>query len=146
MAAQFGAFAKFATLATRQFKLFFLPGTFAICKFAAGTNFPVDYLHSSFFSITKTDSELSLVCQESAVPTDVIAERGRLVLRVEGPLDFSLTGVLASLAAPLAAASVSIFALSTYDTDYLLIAENDCARAIAALEQAGHTISRRETT
>lgn len=104
----------------------------------------MDCRHSSFFSITKTDSELSVVCQESAIPADIIAERGRRVLRVEGPLDFSLTGILASLAAPLATAQVSIFALSTYDTDYLLIAASDLDRAIPALEQAGHTISRRE--
>jgi uncharacterized protein len=145
MAVRFGAFSNLSTPANPQLNLSVLPGTFAVCKFAAGTNFPVDYLHSSFFSITKTDSELSVVCQESAVPTDVIAERGRFALRVEGPLDFSLTGILASLAAPLAAAGVSIFALSTYDTDYLLIAEKDRALAIEALEQAGHTISRRET-
>ena len=133
-----------STSPNHQLKLSFLPGNFAICKFASGAVFPVDYLHSSFFSITKTDSELSVVCQESAVPADSIAQRGRRVLRVEGPLDFSLTGVLASLATPLAEAKVSIFALSTYDTDYLLIAEGDLSRAISALEQAGHTISRRE--
>ncbi|GAC1616537.1 MAG: ACT domain-containing protein [Candidatus Acidiferrum sp.] len=132
-----------ATFSTHLLKLSLLPGNFAICKFASGGSFPVDYLHSSFFSITKTDTELSVVCEESAVPADVPAERARRVLRVEGPLDFSLTGILAALAVPLAAAGVSIFALSTYDTDYLLIAGSDLDRAISALEQAGHTISRR---
>jgi hypothetical protein len=144
MAARYGASSNLATSTLHQLKLSLLPSSFAICKFASGGSFPIDYLHSSFFSITKTDSELSVVCQESAVPADVQAERGRRVLRVEGPLDFSLTGILASLAAPLAAAEVSIFALSTYDTDYLLIAGCDLDRAIPALEQAGHTISRRE--
>jgi uncharacterized protein len=144
MAARYGASSNLATSPTHRLKLSLLPGSFAICKFASGGIFPVDYLHSSFFSITKTDSELSVVCQESAVPADVFAERDRRVLRVEGPLDFSLTGILAALAVPLAAAHVSIFALSTYDTDYLLIAGCDLDRAIPALEQAGHAISRRE--
>ena len=102
----------------------------------------MDYLKSSFFSITKTDSELSVVCAETAVPANVIAQRGRRILRVEGPLDLSLTGVLASLASPLAEAKVSIFVLSTYDTDYLLIEANNIDTAISALERAGHTISR----
>ena len=133
-----------STSPEHQLKLSLLPANFAICKFASGTSFPVDYLNSSFFSITKTDSELSVVCAESAVPANVIAQRGRRMLRVEGPLDFSLTGILASLAAPLAEAQVSIFSLSTYDSDYLLIEANNLDKAISALEQAGHTVSRRQ--
>ena len=78
------------------------------------------------------------------MPANVIAQRGRRMLRVEGPLDFSLTGILASLAAPLAEAQVSIFSLSTYDSDYLLIEANNLDKAISALEQAGHTVSRRQ--
>lgn len=144
MAAQYGASSNLSASAHRQLKLSLLPGNFAICKFVSATPFPVHYLQSSFLSITKTDTELSVVCDESAVPPGVTAQRGRRALRVEGPLDFSLTGVLASIVAPLATAEVSIFVLSTYDTDYLLIAGSDLDRAVPALEQAGHTISRRK--
>jgi hypothetical protein len=83
-----------------------------------------------------------VVCEESLVAAGARAERGRSLLRVDGTLDFSLTGVLAALAAPLAQAKISIFALSTYDTDYLLLAQNDLDRAIAALERAGHSVKR----
>jgi len=66
-------------------------------------------------------------------------------LGVKGPLDFALTGILASLTGPLAEAGVSIFSVSTYDTDYLLVAEHDLERGIAALERAGHTVRRSQT-
>src|SRR5581483_2432166 len=95
-----------------------------------------------FYSVTRTDEECSVVCEESLLAAGARAERGRSLLRVDGTLDFSLTGVLAALAAPLAQAKISIFALSTYDTDYLLLAQNDLDRAIAALERAGHSVKR----
>jgi len=75
------------------------------------------------------------------VPPDVQAQRGYRGLAVRGPLDFNLVGVLASLAGPLAAASVSIFAVSTFDTDYLFVRESDLDRAVAALRHAGHTVA-----
>ena len=93
-------------------------------------------------SITRTAAELSIVCGEAAVPPHTDAQRGWRALRVHGPLDFSLTGVLAALSAPLAHAGISIFALSTYDTDHVLVRDEDLDRACDALEQAGHTISR----
>ncbi len=99
-------------------------------------------MRGGFFSIMRTPDELSGVCEEQSVPADVPAERGRRLMRVVGPLDFSLTGVLASLAVPLAEAQVSIFVISTYNTDYLLVSESDTEKAISALEQAGHSIHR----
>src|SRR5207247_8897920 len=91
---------------------------------------------------TCTPDELSGVCEEQRVAADVPGERGRRVMRVVGPLDFSLTGVLASLAVPLAEAKVSIFVIWTYNMDYLLVSESDTEKAISALEQAGHSIHR----
>jgi len=74
------------------------------------------------------------------MPANILCEKGWRCLRVEGPLDFSLTGILASLAAPLSAAGISIFAISTYDTDYLLVKEEQLGSAINTLRQYGHHI------
>ncbi len=92
----------------------------------------------AFVSITRTPDELSVVCAEVSVPDEVKAGRGWRALRVAGSLDFALTGVLAALAVPLAEAGVSIFALSTYDTDYVLLREVDLPREVATLGVAGH--------
>ena len=91
-----------------------------------------------FLSITRTAHELSIVCEEMQVPPDVRAVGTWRVIEVEGPLDFSLTGVLTSLAKPLADAGISIFALSTFDTDYLLVREAQLSAAKRALTDAGH--------
>lgn len=91
-------------------------------------------------SVTRTPSELSIVCIEAAVPSQASAERGWRMLEVAGPLDFSLTGVLSSLTVPLASAEIPLFALSTFETDYLLVREPTLARAVAALQDAGHTV------
>ena len=93
------------------------------------------------FSITRSASELSIVCGSEQVPADVLAQRGYRGLAVRGPLDFSLVGIMASLAGALAAASVSIFVVSTYDTDYLFVRDADFGRAAAALRGAGHTVA-----
>ena len=130
-----------------QFFLFFcddghvrlrlLPQHLAICRLPASDPIP-SWASGSILSITRTESELSIVSEASTVPLDVQTVSGWRALRVEGVLDFSLTGVLASLAQPLAAAGVSIFAISTYDTDYILVRETDVPTAIEALSSAGH--------
>ena len=93
-----------------------------------------------FWSVTRSDAELSIVCAENDVPADASAERGWRAFEVAGPLDFSLTGVVSSLVGPLAEADVPIFVLSTFETDYVLVHEPDLARAVAALAAAGHTV------
>jgi hypothetical protein len=95
---------------------------------------------ASFFSVTRTPDELSIVCVESQAPDDAKSERGWRVLQVIGPLEFSLTGILAAIAAPLAAAGVSIFAISTFDTDYVLVKEENLAKALDALRAADHRV------
>jgi hypothetical protein len=97
---------------------------------------PAGALHS----VVRTEHELSIVCPDDAVPAGVPAERGFRALAAAGPIDFSLTGVLASMAVPLAEAGVSIFALSTYDTDHLLVREQRLPEAVAALRAAGHRV------
>ena len=88
----------------------------------------------------RTDAELSVVCDEGAVPEGVRAERGWRALRLRGPIPFEETGVLAGLLAPLAEAGVSIFALSTYDTDVVLVKDRQLAAAVGALRAAGMAV------
>ncbi|MCU0493429.1 MAG: ACT domain-containing protein [Chloroflexaceae bacterium] len=117
-----------------------LPETFAICRFAPGAALPAWALAGDFFAITRTADELSVVCTQGLVPAETVASRDWRCLKVAGPLDFSLTGVLASLAGPLADAGISIFAISTYDTDYLLVKTDKLEAAVAVLRAAGHGV------
>lgn len=116
------------------------PERFAVCKLPPSAPIPPLPLHASLVAVTITPEECSLVLPEEAAPSGAAVEAGWRALRVAGVLDFSLTGVLASLATPLAQADVSIFAVSTYDTDYLLVREASLDAALAALRAAGHTI------
>lgn len=121
-------------------RLFALDDLYAIVRLHPDAGLPDWVEGGHFWSVTRSDSELSVVCREEDVPPDASAERGWCALEVAGPLDFSLTGVVASLVSPLADAAVPIFVLSTFDTDYLLVREPDLPRAAEALRGAGHTI------
>ncbi|WP_254388498.1 ACT domain-containing protein [Thermanaeromonas sp. C210] len=114
--------------------------TLAICRLDKDAPLPEWVQRSSFFSCTRTPSELSIVCPQKDVPPNILCEKGWRCFKVEGPLDFSLTGVLASLVTPLAEERISIFAISTYDTDYLLVKEEQLDLAIRVLKQSGHHI------
>ena len=117
------------------------PGRYAICRLEPQASVPEWALQSEFFySITRTNTELSVVCADESLPNGIHAERDRRLLQIEGTLAFTLTGVLAALATPLATAGISIFAVSTYDTDYILVAEKDLLATKQVLEAAGHTI------
>jgi hypothetical protein len=113
----------------------------AVCRVEAGETVPawVD-LAGEFVSITRTADELSIVCASDTVPPGVPMEGPWRAFKVQGPLVMTLIGVVASLADPLADAGISIFAISTYDTDYVLVHEPDFKRAIDALIAAGHTV------
>ena len=102
-------------------KLELLPEVYAVCRLDKDAPVPDWAAGGLFSSITRTAHELSVVCADAHVAVGVKKEGGWRVLMVEGPLDFSLTGVLASLTGPLAREGISVFALSTYDTDYLLV-------------------------
>jgi uncharacterized protein len=115
---------------------------YAICRLEQGAPIPSWAFSGEFVSITATSDELSVVCLEEAVPPGVCCEKSWRCLKVAGPLDFSLSGILASLTAPLAAAEIPLFAVSTYHTDYLLVKELDLNRAIAVLLEAGHVFSK----
>lgn len=117
-----------------------LPEVLAICRLSTDEVVPAWTMLGEFVSITHTRDELSIVCATENVPPDVQADRGWRAFKVEGPLDLGLTGILASLANPLAAAQINLFAVATFDTDYLLVKEYNLARACETLRQAGHVV------
>jgi hypothetical protein len=119
-----------------------LDGRFAVCRLAGDAPLPGWFsLNGSLAAVVRRGDELSLVVPEDAAPRDATAERDWLALEIEGPMAFTLTGVLASVAQPLADASVPIFALATYDTDVVLVPGARAGEAIAALRDAGHDIA-----
>jgi hypothetical protein len=115
-----------------------LSDIFAVTRLAPDAPVPGWAEKGIFITITRTPEELSIVCPEVTVPDGVNAQRGFHCLKVLGPLDFALTGILASIAVPLAQAGISIFAISTYDTDYILLPAGELEAAIKVLSQAGH--------
>ena len=129
-----------AAKTSRRMKLIVLSEEFAVARLEPSDAVPAWATEGSIFSVTRTPDELSVVCAASRVRPPVRAERGWRCLRVAGTIDFAVTGVLASIAAPLADAGVSIFAISTYDTDYVLVREHALPAAIAALTAAGHDV------
>jgi hypothetical protein len=128
--------------AIRHLELTLLPERFAISRLAADAVVPRWAMQGPFFSVTRTGEELSIVTEFSRVPAGVQSQSGWRILKVHGPFVLSEIGVLAALATPLAEGRVSLFAISTFDTDYLLVASEALPAAIAALEGAGHTIHR----
>jgi hypothetical protein len=127
---------------TRCFELTLLAERFAISRLAADAPVPDWATQGPFFSVTRTGDELSIVSEISQVPVGVQSQPGWRVLKVHGPFVLSEIGVLSALAAPLAEAKISLFAVSTFDTDYLLVATETLSAAVAALGWAGHTIHR----
>jgi uncharacterized protein len=126
----------------RRMKFYTQDTLFAVVRLAARTPVPEWAWAGAFCSVTRSEDELSIVCDEARVPVEITsAERGFRLLAVEGPLDFSLTGILASIAAPLAAAEISLFAISTFDTDYLLVRADRSTDAVSVLRDAGWEIN-----
>ena len=117
-----------------------LPGPYAISKLDAKADVPLWAREGQFLSITRTSAELSIVCQEDQVPAGVSCVPGWRVLKCEGPLDWALTGIVASVAEPLANAGVAIFPVATHDTYYLLVREPQLEHAIQALSGYGHAV------
>ena len=122
-------------------RLLLLPDRLAVCRLSPDAPAPAWALPGPFSSLTRTADELSIVCPEVQVPDGVRREAGWRALRVAGTLDFAQVGVLAALLAPLAKAGVSVFVVSTFDTDYVLLRERDLARGRLALERAGHEVA-----
>jgi len=114
-----------------------LEGRYAVCRFDADVPVPPALLvgKHQFVSVTRTVDELSVVCAEPLAPAGAKVEEGWRAFKVQGPLDFSLTGVLSSLLGSLAEAKISVFTVATFDTDYILVREAELAAATAVLKQ-----------
>ena len=121
-------------------KLTILAETFAVSKLDKGVPVPNWASSGGWWSVTRTDDELSIVCPEVQVPADVISNRGWKCLKVIGPLDLALTSVLSDLLEPLADAGISVFSVSTFDTDYLLVKTENLAATASLLSLAGFQI------
>lgn len=119
-----------------------LEGRFAVCQLPKDESIPEWAFKGELFSVTRTSDELSIVCVEGNVPESVKSEPGWACLKVHGPFEFSLSGVLNSLTHPLGNAGIGIFAISTYDTDYLMVKEENLEQTIQALAGVGHNIER----
>ncbi len=128
-----------------SYRLALVPGRYAVCRLPAMAELP-DWARLAqaspehLLSLIWRSDETSIVCPERFVPPEVKAERGWRTLEVAGPLEFELIGVLASLLEPLKQAGVSVFVLSTFDTDLILVRAAQLDRALSALEKAGHRV------
>ena len=120
-----------------------VPGSYSIIRLEPEHPIPHWMMKSRFYSLSKSDEELSIVCESSVIPEgEYKREDNWICLKVEGTLDFSLTGELSYLVQPLAEAKVSVFAISTFNTDYLLVKEIETERTISVLESSGFSIDR----
>ena len=123
------------------FSLARYPETLAVVRLGPGAEIPMWAESSSVFSITATATETSLVCAGRSVPKKVRHEKPLTAFEVAGPLDFGLTGVRVTLLTPLAEEGISVFPLSTFDTDWILVPTGDADRAEEAWRRSGHTVA-----
>ena len=112
--------------------------TFTIHKLSPDTSIPEEILKSNYYSVSKTENELSLVCSEVIEVQSLQSSKGWKCIKVAGPLDFNLTGILAGISDILAKENISIFAISTFDTDYILVRTHELSSATTTLRQAGY--------
>ncbi len=117
-----------------------LNGEYAVHRLLPKQGIPPNVLKNGFFSITKTDDELSIVCDAHLPVMSEKTEAGWACIKVSGPLDLALTGILAKISSTLAKAEISIFAISTYDTDYILVKSDTLHKAKSVLEKAGYIL------
>lgn len=115
-----------------------LAGLYAVCRLSPESAVPA-WAAGPFVNVTLTDDELAIICPADAVPDGIRAERDWRVLKLVGPFPFTATGVLASLATPLARAGISLLSIATYDTDYFLVKNDVFEDAVSVLTAAGHT-------
>jgi len=130
----------------KRLTLTVLAGTYAVSRFDSKAQIPEWAAKGgTFLTISRTDEELSIVSEDGLVPNGIRSERGWCCLRVHGPLDFATTGVLSSISSCLSERNISVFAISTYDTDYFLLKHSELSRACEALDISGHTVKRSDS-
>ena len=120
--------------------LIILRETFAICRLDKNAPIPVWAFQGSLFSITRTKDELSIVCPQINVPKGIVCNQGWSCLKAKGPLDLSSTGIISSIARTLEQEGISLFSISSYDTDYFIVKEKDLEKAVFALSETGQRI------
>ena len=124
----------------KKLTLKLLKDKYSVCRLNKNDEIPKWIFDEEFFSITRTEDELSIVCLQDKIKEDIKCEKDWRVLKIEGPLDFSLIGILSKISTLMANNDISIFAISTYDTDYILIKEESINRAIEVLEKSNYSI------
>lgn len=129
-------------MALTTHKLFWLPDRAAICRLDPGADIPDWAWTGTLCSVTRTVDEISIVCDDEKIPNSAGADRGWRVLKVDGPMDLGTVGVLAAITGTLAQAGISLFAISTFETDYLLVKEGSAAKAEEVLRREGHEVER----
>ncbi|MDX2005494.1 MAG: ACT domain-containing protein [Meiothermus sp.] len=127
-------------MAGKSIHLELLPGLYAVSQLSPAAPVPSWADGEGFVSIGRTEEELSVVCLEARVPSGVKTDGGWRCFKFQGPFAFDQTGILSSVLEPLARAEVGIFAVSTFNTDYLLVKTENLERTVAALEAAGHLV------
>ena len=125
----------------KKLPLKILPDRMAVCRLEPTTPLPDWIEETGFYSITRTEAELTIVCPETFLVPGTTRETGWRSFKVQGILDFSEIGIMLSLTRPLAENGVSVFVISTFDTDYFMVKEKDLAKAIDALTDEGHKIT-----
>jgi len=116
--------------------LLVLPEKFGICHFNKNSQIPDWAMESKFYYIGRTDDELSIICQQEKIPGGVLAETNWRAFKIQGPLGFTLTGIVSSISKPLADAKISILYVSTYETDYIFVEEKNLKRAKEILKNS----------
>jgi hypothetical protein len=127
-------------MSDQTFTLNQFPEKLAVIGLPAGAEIPRWAESSSLFSVTATATETSIVCASRSVPAKVVSQKPFTAFAVQGPLDFAMTGVLSTLLAPLAEAEISIFVISTFDTDWILVPVQHADKAAEEWRRRGHTV------
>lgn len=128
-----------------QLKLTILQSNYVVCRFEPQAVVPAWAMQGDFFTVSRTQEELSIVCQARLIPSDIKAEKEWRVFKIEGSFAFTQIGILNSVTSVLANNGISLFAISTFDTDYIMVKGVDLDRAIVALKQAGHSVDQATT-
>lgn len=123
-----------------KLNLVLLADTYAVCRLDPRIPIPAWAFAGGFSSVTRSDDELSIVCPRRVVPEGIVSHDGWRCFKVEGPLDFSMTGVISTLSMPLASAGISIFVVATYETDYLLVPQQMTEDAMQLWAKQGHRV------
>ena len=124
-----------------RLKLLLLPDLLAVCRLERGQEIPAWATGGDFYSVSRIREELSIICASNSVPENVRASRGWRAIKIEGPLDLDLVGILVSVAVPLAHAGIGILPVGTFDTDYILVRDRQLGEALKALRATGFNIS-----